>query len=165
MERIKVHFVHGLESSPSSRKALLLKEYFDAETPAMDTSNFQQCVDVHQAALKRRVPDVLIGSSFGGAVVLALLQRGLWQGPTLLLAPAMSHYDLEPVLPAEIPVLLVHATLDDVVSVEDSRSIAQANSNAELIEVDDDHALSATVSRGELVEWVKLLARRASGTA
>ena len=33
-------------------------------------------------------PDVMVGSSFGGAVVLELIQRGIWSGPALLLCPA-----------------------------------------------------------------------------
>jgi len=34
------------------------------------------------------VPDVVVGSSFGGAVALLLVLAGEWKGPTVLLAPA-----------------------------------------------------------------------------
>jgi len=38
--------------------------------------------------IKRHDPDVVVGSSWGGAVALACIQTGVWYGPTLLLAPA-----------------------------------------------------------------------------
>jgi predicted esterase len=159
---LKVHFIHGLESSPTSRKALVLAEHFDAETPAMDTSDFESCVALHAERLRERRPDVLIGSSFGGAVALALLQRGFWCGPTLLLAQAGIHYGLEPTVPGEATVLLVHATGDDVVAVADSRKVAAVNSSARLLEIEDDHALSTAVAAGKLVDWVLMVADEAS---
>ena len=83
----RVHFIHGLEGSPGGRKARLLAHHFDAVTPAMDTSDFEACVTRHAELLSGDGrPDVLAGSSFGGAVAVALLQRGHWAGPTLLLA-------------------------------------------------------------------------------
>jgi len=36
----------------------------------------------------RFVPDVVVGSSFGGAVALLMVLAGMWRGPTVLLAPA-----------------------------------------------------------------------------
>lgn len=160
---LKVHFIHGLESSPSSRKAQVLAEHFDTETPAMDTSDFEGCIALHQARLEARQPDVLIGSSFGGAVALALLQRGAWRGPTLLLAQAGLHYGLEPRIPDGIAVLLVHALGDDVVPVDDSRKIAELNTAARLLEIEDDHALSGAVAAGKLVEWVRMAAGAITG--
>jgi hypothetical protein len=151
---IKVHFVHGLESSPSSRKARVLAEHFDALTPAMDTADFEGCIDVHRDIITERPPDVVVGSSFGGAVALALLQRGFWSGPTLLLAQAGLRYGLEPRVPSDSIVWLVHAVEDDVVAIADSRVIAEQNPQVTLIEVADDHALTASVAEGRLVEWV-----------
>ncbi len=155
---LKVHFIHGLESSPTSRKARVLAQHFDAETLAMDTSDFESCVKLHAAHLAARRVDVLVGSSFGGAVALALVQRELWPGPTLLLAQAGLRYGLQPQVPGGVPMLLVHATEDDVVPVTDSREIAATNPSARLIEIDDDHALTAAVSRGDLVAWVTAVA-------
>lgn len=157
----KVHFIHGLESSPQSRKARVLAEHFAAETPAMDTSDFDACVELHAARLKARTPDVLIGSSFGGAVAQALLQQQRWAGPTLLLAPAGIRYGLGAAIPPGSTVLIVHATADDVVPIGDSRALAQANAAVTLLEIADDHALSAAVQRGDLVDWVNHVATAA----
>ena len=42
MSRIRVQFVHGLESSPQGNKARLFAEHFDARTPSMDTKDYEQ---------------------------------------------------------------------------------------------------------------------------
>jgi predicted esterase len=168
---LRVHFIHGLESSPQGTKARLFAEHFDAQTPAMDTGDFEACVKLQAEAVARFRPDVLVGSSFGGAVAVALLQRGLWRGPTLLLAQAALRQGLRPQLPDGVPVWLVHGVRDEVVPLADSRALARAGSPelVRLIEVDDDHALHATVRDGRLVRWVRELAgvssRAASGLA
>ena len=160
---IRVHFIHGLEGSPSGSKARLLARHFDAVTPAMDTSDFEGCVARHAALLAEGEgdrPDVLAGSSFGGAVAVALLQRGHWAGPTLLLAQAALLYGLPASLPSGVPVWVVHGSGDDVVPPEHSRRLAAAGEpeHVRLIEVDDDHSLHASVANGSLVDWVRGLA-------
>jgi alpha/beta superfamily hydrolase len=137
---------------------MLLAQHFDACTPSMDTRDFESCVGVHAGTLARFQPDVLIGSSFGGAVAVALLERKLWRGPTLLLAQAALHYKPSARLPAGVRVLMVHARADDVVPVAQSRLLAAtapADTKVELIECDDDHALSQLVASGELIALVR----------
>lgn len=163
MEPIRVQFIHGLEGSPQGTKAQLLAQHFEACTPAMDTSNFAACVELHERVLGEFRPDILVGSSFGGAVAVALLHRGTWRGPTLLLAPAVFHYAVPRELPAGVPVWIVHGRNDTVVRIDDSRLLARTGSPdlVRLIEVDDDHALSRTVAQSELVQFVRELARAA----
>ena len=57
-------------------------------TPAMNTGDFSACVELQRESIEAFRPDVVLGSSFGGAVVVELLRRGVWTGPTLLLAQA-----------------------------------------------------------------------------
>lgn len=163
MTTIRVHFIHGLEGSPSGGKARFLARHFDAATPAMDTSDFEGCVALHASLLSEggAPPHVLVGSSFGGAVAAALLQRGRWAGPTLLLAQAALLYGLPAALPPGVPVWLVHGSRDDVVPPEHSRRLAAAAGDparVRLIEVDDDHSLHDSVENGALAEWVRELA-------
>ena len=158
---IRVHFIHGLEGSPSGSKARLLARHFEAVTPAMDTSDFEGCVAQHAALLAAgRAPDVLAGSSFGGAVAVALLQRGHWSGPTLLLAQAALLHGLPAELPPGVPVWIAHGSGDDLVPPSHSRRLAAAGDPAHvrLIEVDDDHSLHASVEDGSLGDWVRGLA-------
>lgn len=157
---LRVQLAHGLEGSPQGSKSRALGAYFEAETPAMDTTDFEACVAVHAEALRRFRPHVLVGSSFGGAVVVALLERGDWRGPTLLLAQAARLYDPSVRLPAGVPVILVHAPGDDVVPVDDSRQLAKTGSPelVRLLEPDDDHSLHRFVASGQLVRLVERLA-------
>ncbi len=153
----RVQFIHGLEGSPKGSKARLFAERFTAVTPAMDTGDFEACVALQAEAVTSFRPDVLVGSSFGGAVAVALLQRGGWRGPTLLLAQAALRRGLPAQLPEGVRVWIVHGRRDDLIDIEDSRTLARAGTPdlVRLIEVDDDHPLRATVQSGELATLVR----------
>jgi len=161
----RVLFIHGQESGPQGTKARLLAAHFDALTPAMDTRDFEGCVRQIAQAIEEFRPELVVGSSFGGAVAVALLQRGLWRGPTLLLAQAAAGLGVELRLPAGVLVWIVHGTRDDVVPIASSLALARSGSpeQVRLIEVRDDHRLTATVASGRLVALVRELARRAAG--
>lgn len=167
MTKTRVQFIHGLEGSPQGTKARLLAEHFDCLTPAMDTSDFEDCVKVQAQAIGRFQPDVLVGSSFGGAVAVELIRRGLWSGRTLLLAQAALKRNPTVCLPEHVTVWLVHGTQDTIVDPEESRRLARTGSpeRVRLIEVDDDHPLHASVGDGRLVAWVRELAASAAGRA
>jgi hypothetical protein len=52
-------------------------------------ASFDASVSIARSALHDARPDVLVGSSWGGAVGAELLRAGAWTGPTILLAPAI----------------------------------------------------------------------------
>ena len=157
---LRVQFIHGLESSPQGIKAQLLARHFSARTPAMNTRDFAASVAVQAAVLREFDPHVLVGSSYGGAIAVELLQRGDWRGPTLLLAQAALRRGQPAWLPEGVSIWLVHGTRDELIDVEDSRALARSGSpgRVRLIEVDDVHALHTTVEDGRLVAWVEALA-------
>ena len=160
MNSLRVQFIHGLEGSPSGAKARLLAKHFDALTPAMDTGDFEASVEVQHRALAAFEPDVLVGSSFGGAVAVELLQQGRWSGPTLLLAQAAVRRGQSPVLPPDVPIWIVHGRSDGLIDPADSRLLAGSGSPSwvRLLEVDDDHALHQSVESELLIDWVRDLA-------
>src|SRR5258706_16228380 len=121
---LRVQFIHGLESSPQGVKAQLFARHFTARTPAMDTRDFAASVRAQADALREFDPHVVVGSSYGGAIAVELLQRGLWRGPTLLLAQAALRRGQPAELPADVTVWLVHGTRDAVIHVGDSRVLA-----------------------------------------
>lgn len=164
MTALRVQFAHGLEGSPQGSKARLLARVFDARTPAMPTRDFEACVSLHAETLRDFRPDLLVGSSFGGAVAVALLQRAAWTGPTLLLAQAAAHQGLALELPRDVHVWLVHGLQDTLVDPEESRVLARSGTpgRVRLIEVEDDHPLRASVEQGRLQEWVRDLHAAAS---
>ncbi len=162
-----VLFLHGLEGSPHGRKARALAARFRCVAPALPTADFEASVACAGEAIAEAAPDLVVGSSFGGAVALALLQRGDWQGRTLLLAPAGSSQGLPCILPEiEAMIEIVHARSDDLVPVQDSRALARSGSRGRvsLDEVEDDHALSNFVASGAFVARVATLCTNASPT-
>jgi len=155
--RLRVLFIHGKESTPHGTKAKRLAESFDTFGEQMDTSDFEGSVALQAEAIRKHQPDVLVGSSFGGAVLCALLTRGLWNGPSVLLAPATRLYDPNATLPPHVPVVLVHGTSDDVVPVALGRTLARTGTASSTVyyEVDDDHRLTRSVERGDLFDYVQ----------
>lgn len=131
---------------------------------ALTRRMLQRSVAVQQQALAAHQIDIVVGSSFGGAVGLALLQRGLWSGPTVLLCPAhqlVAQRALMPVpagltaLPTLITahVVVVHGRQDDIVPVAHSQQLV-AGSSSTLVLVDDDHRLTATATETNFKTWI-----------
>ncbi|RMG06282.1 MAG: hypothetical protein D6731_26095 [Planctomycetota bacterium] len=154
---MRVLFVHGLMSSPQGVKARYLAERFEALTPAMDTGDFLGCLAVQREAIASFRPEVVVGSSFGGAVLLALMHAGDWRGPALFLAQAAVALDPDARLPRGAAALLVHGLHDEVIPVEHSRRLAATGEPARtrLVEVDDGHRLLGLVERDELADRVR----------
>jgi pimeloyl-ACP methyl ester carboxylesterase len=125
---------------------------------------WRRSLDAQLEALAANRIDVIVGSSFGGAIALALLTRGAWDGPTVLLCPAQQLVARRARLPAPstlaaLPaslssrVVVVHGSHDETVPLSDSRTLVEG-SQARLIVVDDDHRLSATATPEHLAEWI-----------
>ena len=155
--RLHVHFIHGLEGSPQGAKPRFLAEHFDTVAPSMDTSDLVGAIATQAAALAAHPPDVLVGSSFGGAIAVALLGQGVWRGPTVLLAPAAARLDVLNRLPVGVAVTVVHGVDDDVIPLADSRALAATGTPAlvRLVEVVDDHRLTSLLDTGALAEIVR----------
>eukprot|EP00051_Salpingoeca_urceolata_P004259 m.63814 g.63814 ORF g.63814 m.63814 type:complete len:262 (+) comp13506_c0_seq1:139-924(+) len=134
------------------------------------------CLMMQRSAL--RDADVVVGSSFGGAVALAAACSGVWRGPTVLLAPAVA-----PLCNAEVqrrhgfnlhlplsrfaagPITLVHGSADETVAVEGSRTLATLNKGITpgfvYSEVDDQHRLASLLPEGRLTDLVQSVLQRA----
>lgn len=56
--------------------------------------------NIQREALRAFAPDVAVGSSWGGAVLLALREAGEWTGPLVLIAPA--HYMIRRCVPPRL---------------------------------------------------------------
>jgi predicted esterase len=125
----------------------------------MNTRDFPSCVELQSETLRDFEPDVLVGSSFGAGVVVELLCRGLWRGPTMLLAQAALRRRPGARLPEGMPIWIVHGTEDHLIDIEESRRLARTGTpeQVRLIEVVDDHSLHASSRNGKLVEWVREL--------
>ena len=125
----------------------------------------RRSVAVQRRALARHRVDVVVGSSFGGAVALELVRSGAWTGPTVLLCPAhclVAHRarQVPPSLRALPPeqaahVVVVHGRADAIVPIAHSQELV-AGTAARLVVVDDDHRLTATATADNLAGWIAL---------
>jgi len=106
--------------------------------PALDDDDFQLAVDVAQAAYDRYAPDVIVGSSRGGAVAMHLQSRDT---PLVLLCPAWrDHGWIDHVKPQT---WILHSPQDDVVAYADSERLLAHSGLPEsrLITTGSDHRL------------------------
>jgi fermentation-respiration switch protein FrsA (DUF1100 family) len=131
----------------------------------------RRSVGVQRRALAARRIDVVVGSSFGGAVALWLLANGAWSGPTVLLCPAHQlvarRCGWPPPTLASLPidssrVVVVHGRADTTVPVAHSHALVEG-SRARLVLVDDDHRLAASATPERFAEWVALAQGRRLG--
>jgi len=130
-------------------------------------NSFAACVEIQRAALLQEQPDIVVGSSWGGAVVVELIRRGDWNGPTILLAPAVHRVFRKTKLgdSREIPrplrgkrIGIFHDPTDDVVPFADSESLA-AEGQIELRAVDGGgHRLMGICNDGRLADALRALA-------
>jgi len=121
---------------------------------------------VQTASLASHRIEAVVGSSFGGAIALELLSRGLWSGPTVLLCPAHALVAGRARLPvppslARLPdavtsrIVVVHGLRDELVPVVDSQTLTDG-SRARLVLVDDGHRLAKTATPSRLAEWIAM---------
>ena len=143
-------FIHGLESTSHGTKG----EFFRNKYPDMILEDFIGPLDQRMDRLNRlldgKIDLVLVGSSYGGLMASIYACRNPRKVRKLiLLAPALDLADFEPYLTSriDIPVVLYHGLLDDVVPPEAVQIIARkVFSNLDYHAVDDDHSLHHTFS-------------------
>ena len=169
-------FLHGLESRvddrfiPTGGKARHLAAHYDVTLAPLDTRVAQACARrLGPAGFRHPFPEedacfatpmqrareslaadtqLVIGSSFGGAVLLRLIHEGSWSGRSLFLAGAGVKLTPHRTLPAGVPCHLVHGRSDAVVPWTDSELLAASSPDATLDLVEDEHRLANWVPLG-----------------
>ena len=147
-------FAHGLEGSPSGRKATALRAAgFPVTAPDFGRLGLAERVEILERETRMgRV--VLVGSSYGGLVAALVAQRHPQRFDGLLLcAPALALPESpndEPQqlrAPAGLTTLILHGRRDTIVPIAWSREYQQrSGDHVTLHEVDDDHRLAASMA-------------------
>src|SRR5207245_2294589 len=107
--------------------------------PALADDDWDAAVRTAQAGYDRHRPDVIVGSSRGGAVAMNLDSGST---PLVLLCPAWKRWGTaKAVKPGTV---ILHSEADDMVPIADSRELARASGLPEsaLIVVGGDHRLA-----------------------
>jgi alpha-beta hydrolase superfamily lysophospholipase len=137
---MKVLFLHGWQSVPGGVKPTFLARHgHEVVNPKLPDEDFDEAVRIAQAECDRHRPDVVVGSSRGGAVAMNI-ESGTAR--LVLLCPAWKKW-----LRARIVnpgTVILHSRADDVVPFADSEELVRNSGlpRATLIEVGNDHRLA-----------------------
>lgn len=134
---MRILFLHSWRSVPGGVKPTYLKDHgHEVINPALPDENFAEAVRIAQAEFDRHQPDVVIGSSRGGAVAMNINSD---TARLILLCSAWRKYGTaRTVKPCTV---ILHSRADDVIPFADSEELAKY-SGATLIEIGSDHRLA-----------------------
>ena len=134
---MKILFLHGWNSVVGGVKPTCLKYYgHTVVNPALPHEDMDEAVRIAQAEFDKHRPQVVVGSSRGGAVAMNIESS---TAKLVLLCPAWKKYGTARTVKPETVIL--HSRADDVVAFADSEELAR-NSGATLIEIGSDHRLA-----------------------
>ena len=83
---MKILFLHGWSSTPGGKKPTFLANHgHEVLNPALPDKDFDEAVRIAQAEFDQQKPDVVVGSSRGGAVAMNIDSKDT---PLVLLLPS-----------------------------------------------------------------------------
>ncbi len=137
---MKILFLHGWNSIPGGVKPTFLKTAgHDVINPKLDDDDFDAAVETAKRAYDLHKPDVIVGSSRGGAVAMSIDSRDT---PLVLLCPAWKWWGSVKHLKSNSVIL--HSRFDEVIPFQDSEELVLKSGlpNETLIDIGDDHRLA-----------------------
>lgn len=147
---MKILFLHGWHSVPGGLKpSHLVRHGHEVFNPALDDDDFDRAVHTAQAEYDQHRPDVIVGSSRGGAVAMNLESGST---PLVLLCPAWKRWGTAGTV--KPPTVILHSPADDVIPIADSRELARASGlpGSALVVVGNDHRLADPESLKSMLE-------------
>jgi alpha-beta hydrolase superfamily lysophospholipase len=140
MQSITILFLHGWHSVVGGVKPTYLKDaHHKVINPPLDDDDFDLAVRTAQAEYDRHKPDVIVGSSRGGAIAMNIHSGDT---PLVLLCPAWKNWGTAKTLKGNSVIL--HSRQDEVIPFADSEELIAKSglpSNA-LLEIGNDHRLA-----------------------
>src|SRR5947208_3606872 len=134
---MKILFLHGWQSVPGGVKPSYFAQHgHEVINPKLPDEDFEEAVRIAQAEFDKHQPQVVVGSSRGGAVAMNINSG---DARFVLLCPAWKKYGTARTVKPDTVIL--HSRADDVVPFADSEKLA-AMSRATLVEVGSDHRLA-----------------------
>lgn len=145
---MKILFLHGWTSTPGGVKPTYLKDRgHTVLNPALPDEDFEAAVRIAQDEFNQHHPDVVVGSSRGGAVAMNM---DTGTTPLVLLCPAWKRWGTATsVKPGTV---ILHSRADDVVPFADTLELLRNSGLDEsaLIVVGNDHRLADPESLGAI---------------
>jgi alpha-beta hydrolase superfamily lysophospholipase len=146
-------FLHGFNSTVGGVKPIYLKDHdHTVFNPKLPDEDFDEAVAIAQAEFDRHRPDVVVGSSRGGAVAMNIKAGST---PLVLLCPAWKRWGKATTVKPNT--IILHSKADEVVPFSDSVDLVR-NSGlppSALIEVGAEHRLADEESLKKMLEAVE----------
>ena len=150
---MRVLFLHGWQSTPGGIKPTYLKDHgHEVLNPALPDDDFEAAVRIAQAEFDQHRPDVVVGSSRGGAVAMNI---DAGSTPLVLLCPAWKRWGTATtVKPGTV---ILHSKADEVVPFCDSVELVRNSGlpSESLIVVGHEHRLADPESLARMLEAVE----------
>jgi hypothetical protein len=137
---MKILFLRGWHSVPGGVKPTFLADQgHQVVNPDLSDDDFNQAVTLAQAEFDRQRPDVIVASSRGGAVAMAIDSGDV---PLVLLCPAWKRWGKATTVKKQTR--LLHSRNDETIPFVDSQELQRNSGLAEpaLIETGIDHRLA-----------------------
>ena len=151
---VKVLFLHGLSSNGGSKTWFIRSLGYQVLAPKLSNWSFRRALQSAQIAYDQMEPDVIVGSSRGGAVAMCVRAS---RTPLVLLAPSWAWCGVRPDLRTNT--VIIHSPFDRLVPISLSRELCNRNPDSQLIEVGKDHRLNDEEARRALKAVLESLLR------
>ncbi len=149
----KILFLHGFGARPGGFKPTYLRQRgYEVINPYLPDDDFEISVQNAIEAFNESRPDIVVGSSRGGAVAMGL---DLGTTPCVLIAPAWKRWGTASRVNANTIVL--HSQDDALIPVEDSHELAAASElpNEALILIGKDHYMGDVAALDEAIAAIE----------
>lgn len=137
---MKILFLHGWHSVPGGDKPTFLARHSHTViNPHLPDDDFDEAVRIAQAEFDKHKPDVIVGSSRGGAVAINMNSGS---AKLVLLCPGWKTWGAaRTVKPGTV---ILHSRADDIVPFANSEELVRNSGlpSSALIEVGNDHRLA-----------------------
>ena len=138
--QMKILFLHGWTSIVGGRKpTFLIEQGHEVLNPALPDEDFDESIRIAEAEHNEHHPDVIVGSSRGGAIAMNMDSGDT---PLVLMCPAWKKWGTATTVKPKS--VIIHSHEDDVVSFADSEELV-SNSGLHtdaLMPVGHDHRLA-----------------------
>jgi hypothetical protein len=151
--RMAVLFLHGWHSAPGGLKpSYLVEQGLEVINPALSDDDFAEALSVAQRECDRHRPEVVVGSSRGGAVAMNLkIETGT---RLVLLCPAWKRWGIATTVPESA--LILHSQDDEVIPFAETQELLRNSglTNTSLIITGHEHRLADPDSLRAMYESV-----------
>lgn len=147
---MKILFLHGWRSIPGGLKPAYLRDHgHEVLNPQLPDDDFDEATRIAQAEYDQHKPDVIVGSSRGGAVAMNINSKDT---PLVLLCPGWKTWGSATTVKMNTTIL--HSQADDVVPFAHSEELVRNSGlpTEALIVVGSEHRLADEDSLARMLE-------------